>query len=87
MDALELDFPDASFDAVIDKALMDAVLCGENSTANVAKMLSNVSRALKTGGVYFVVSHGIPENRLTYLENEAYSWRVTVHTVGACGAC
>ena len=28
-----------------------------------------------------MVSYGIPENRLTYLENESYGWRVTVHTV------
>lgn len=84
MDVLALDFPDASYDAVVDKGTLDSILCGESSTANVAKMCANIARVLKATGVYFVVSYGIPENRLSYLENEAYGWTVTVHTVGAC---
>ena len=28
MDVRAMDFPDASFDAVIDKATLDSVLCG-----------------------------------------------------------
>ena len=60
---------------------MDAILCGEGSTANVAKMCMEVSRVLKPNGVFFIVSYGVPDNRLQYLENEDYSWTVTVHTV------
>ena len=30
---------------------------------------------------YFCISYGVPENRLSYLENEEYKWKVTVHTV------
>jgi hypothetical protein len=37
---------------------------------------------LKPGGVFFIVSYGTPENRLSYLENDEYKWHVTVHTVG-----
>jgi EEF1A lysine methyltransferase 4 len=82
MDVLDMkEIPDGTYDAVIDKATMDSVLCGENSTANVAKMLAGVSRVLKSVGVYFCVSYGIPDNRLTYLDNEAYGWTVKVHTV------
>ena len=44
MDATSLDFADENFDAVVDKALMDSLLCGEGSTANVNKMCSEVSR-------------------------------------------
>ncbi len=40
------------------------------------------SSVLKPDGVYFIVSYGTPENRLSYLENDEYKWRVTVHTVG-----
>ena len=60
---------------------MDAILCGEGSTANVAKMCMEVSRVLKPSGVFFVVSYGVPDNRMQYLENEDYSWTVTTHTV------
>ena len=47
MNVCALDFPDETFDVVIAKATVDAVLCGEGSTANVAKLCSEVSRVLK----------------------------------------
>ena len=81
MNVCSLEFPDESFDAVIVKGTMDAILCGEGSTANVAKMCMEVSRVLKPSGVLFVVSYGVPDNRMQYLENEDYSWTVTTHTV------
>ena len=81
MNVCSLEFPDESFDAVIGKATMDAVLCGEGSTANIAKMCAEVSRVLNGSGVFFIVSYGVPDNRLNYLENDDYAWTVTVHTV------
>merc|ERR1711970_1082414 len=48
---------------------------------NVAKMCMEVSRVLKPSGILFVVSYGVPDNRMQYLENEDYSWTVTTHTV------
>ncbi|GMH52473.1 hypothetical protein TL16_g01238, partial [Triparma laevis f. inornata] len=81
MNVCSLEFPDESYDAVIGKATMDAVLCGEGSTANIAKMCSEVSRVLNGSGVFFIVSYGVPDNRLNYLENDDYAWTVTVHTV------
>merc|ERR1711988_558570 len=81
MNVCSLEFPDEAFEAVIAKGPMDAILCGEGSTANVAKMCMEVSRVLKPNGVFFIVSYGVPDNRLQYLENEDYSWTVTVHTV------
>ena len=47
MNVCSLEFPDESFDAVVVKGTMDAILCGEGSTANVAKMCQEVSRVLK----------------------------------------
>ena len=82
MNACSLDFPDETFDVVVDKGTLDSVLCGEGSTANVAKMCGEVSRVLKPTGCFFIVSYGVPDNRLNYLEKEdVYSWNVTVHTV------
>jgi len=81
MNVCALDFGDESFDAVIAKGLMDAILCGEGSTANVAKMCMEVSRVLKPSGVFVIVSYGVPENRMQYLEIDDYAWSVTSHTV------
>lgn len=60
---------------------LDSILCGDNSTANANRYLSEVSRVLQPGGVLFVVTFGPPENRLVYLELEQYGWRVTLHTI------
>ena len=81
MNVCSLEFPDESYDVVIGKGLMDAVLCGEGSTANIYKMCSEISRVLSSTGVFFIVSYGVPDNRLNYLENDDYAWTVTVHTV------
>ncbi|CAM9341188.1 unnamed protein product [Chrysoparadoxa australica] len=83
MNACALEFPDESFNAVIDKGTLDSVLCGEGSTANVAKLCMEVSRCLTPSGVYVIISYGIQENRLQYLENDDYrygSWC-------ACSTC
>jgi len=47
MNVCALEFPDESFDAVLAKGLVDGILCGEGSTANIAKMCQEVSRVLK----------------------------------------
>ena len=84
MNACALDFPDDTFDVVMDKGTMDSILCGEGSTANVGKLLSEVTRVLKPSGVFFMTSYSTPDNRLSYLENDEYRWKVVVHTVGKC---
>ena len=55
MNCCALDFPDETFDVVLDKGTLDSVLCGEGSTANTAKMCSEVSRVLKPNGVFLIV--------------------------------
>ena len=82
MNATALDFPDETFDVVIAKATVDAILCGEGSTANIAKLCSEVSRVLKPCGCFLIISFGVPDNRLNYLAKEdTYSWTVATHTV------
>ena len=36
---------------------------------------------LSDKGVFVAISYGIPDNRLSYLENEEYGWKVNVHTI------
>ena len=72
MNVCALDYPDESFNAVVDKGTLDSVLCGEGSTANVAKMCMEISRVLKPNGVYFICSYGVPDNRLQVTPDTDY---------------
>lgn len=50
MDALCMSYADETFENVIDKSLIDTILCYPNSTECVAKQMSEAYRVLKPGG-------------------------------------
>jgi len=81
MDGRAMELDDASFNVVVDKATLDSILCGEGSTHNSQKMLSEISRVLRPNGVYIAVSHGQPSYRLTYLQRPEFGWTVKIYTV------
>jgi EEF1A lysine methyltransferase 4 len=70
------DLADNQFDMVIDKSTIDAILCGEDSFLNVARMVKETQRVLKPGGFYFVISYGKPESRSFHFEQEFLSFSV-----------
>eukprot|EP00164_Ancoracysta_twista_P003768 GFYU01005051.1.p1 GENE.GFYU01005051.1~~GFYU01005051.1.p1 ORF type:complete len:210 (+),score=37.99 GFYU01005051.1:48-677(+) len=76
MDVRSLEYPSEYFDVVLDKGTMDAMLCGEGSTQNADKMLSEIHRVLKAGGVFVSISYGSKEHRFTYLEKDHLSWTI-----------
>ena len=68
-----LPFPDGAFDLIMCKGTLDAILCSTGSIANARSMVEECSRVLDNRGVMFVVSHGNPDNRLRYFENDGNS--------------
>ena len=70
MDAMEMTYEAETFDCVIDKSTIDAILCGEYSFYNTAKMLKEVQRVLKTGGYYIAISYGKPETRVFHFKRK-----------------
>ena len=76
MDARSLQFEEGTFDAVIDKACFDAILCGDNSGPNSEAMLNEIHRVLSPTGVYICITYGVPENRLSYFNRKEYDWTV-----------
>jgi len=82
MNVLKMDFEDASFDSVIDKGTLDAILCGDGSVQNAEKMFTEISRILKPGGVFLDITYGSPESRLNHLERSQFKWSVSSATVG-----
>ena len=57
------EFQNDEFNVVIDKALMDSMLCGENAIPVVEKMMKEVYRVTAPGGVFIIISNGDEQNR------------------------
>ena len=80
-DARALQLPAASYDVVIDKGLLDAMLCTPNAREGVGAMLSAVAGALSPGGVFVLVSFGPPADRLKWVEPAARGWGCDIWTL------
>jgi len=44
------------------------VLCSENNLKDIQSFLKEMYRVLKTGGVYLLISHGAPDNRVNHIK-------------------
>jgi SAM-dependent methyltransferase len=86
-----LPFETGSFDLVVSKGSFDAVLTSAGSVGHVRKLVQEIVRVLAPGhGVFFLVTHSNPDNRVVYLEhdNDLYHYwdNVSVHLVHRSGA-
>ena len=81
MDVLDLKYESNKYDLIIDKSTMDAILCGENSFVNVAIMLKEINRTLKEGGLYLIISYGLPKNRVLHLQREYLNFEILIYTI------
>ena len=81
MDASDMAYKDETFDLVIDKSTIDAILCGDHGFMLVAKMLKEISRVLKTGGYYIIISYGNPETRMVHLERDHLAFEIQIYTI------
>eukprot|EP00966_Prymnesium_polylepis_P142229 3284359-Prymnesium_polylepis.1 len=86
MDVRSMDFEDGSFNAVIDKATLDSILCGEGGAESGARLLSEVARVLKPGGVFVLLSNAPPKQRMPMLEKPQYSWRCVANVLPKPGS-
>ncbi|EPY25205.1 methyltransferase [Strigomonas culicis] len=64
------------YDFIIDKGLVDSILGGSNSFHNLYTLNKNVSRLLKKGGRFIVVSYGAPETRLDHFRRKKLNFEV-----------
>ena len=81
MDAKALSYGNASFDAIIDKACFDAILCGKDAKENSETFLNEIHRVLNANGVYVCVTFGHPESRLPHFSKKEYEWTVFTQKV------
>lgn len=61
---------DYLYDFIVDKGLVDSILGGTNSFHNLYTLNKNMSRLLKKGGRYVVVSYGAPETRIDHFRRK-----------------
>lgn len=81
MDAFNTDFPDGRFDVVIDKALVDSFLCECKEATRlqtVAKYMEEMSRILKSSGVFLCISFGPPDDRLEFFSLLGSGFKIEV---------
>ncbi|GAV81625.1 Methyltransf_11 domain-containing protein [Cephalotus follicularis] len=74
-------FPDESFGSVIDKGTLDSLMCGTDAPFSAAQMLGEVSRLLKLGGVYILITYGDPKVRMPHLSRPAYNWEILLYII------
>lgn len=74
-------FPDESFDSVIDKGTLDSLMCGTDAPISAARMLGEVSRLLKPGGIYILITYGDPTARMPHLRRPVYNWKTMLYII------
>uniref|UniRef100_A0ABM5G9K0 eEF1A lysine and N-terminal methyltransferase n=1 Tax=Pogona vitticeps TaxID=103695 RepID=A0ABM5G9K0_9SAUR len=89
MDVLQMDFPDGSFQVVLDKGTLDALMTDDEETTlmRVKRMFAEIGRVLQFGGRYLCVSLAqghVLKVALEYFSREG--WMVRIHQVFEAGA-
>lgn len=67
-DCTRMRFAPNRFDAIFDKGTLDCILCSPHGQQAALQALSEISRVLKTGGVYILISAGCPSSRTRLLQ-------------------
>jgi RAT1-interacting protein len=75
MDLADLQFPDGSFDAVLDKGTLDALFCAYDPTQAIERALGEIHRVLRPCGHFISITYGQPESRLPAFEAAGLGWR------------
>lgn len=71
-------YPNESFDLVLDKSTIDALMCSDEPLMSVCQMVEEVYRVLKPDGIYLIISYASPTFRLENLKREHVSFDVNI---------
>jgi len=59
-------FSNNQFNIVIDKGTLDSILCTENASTLVEKMIDEIYRVLDDNGIFICISYGNEDTRKAY---------------------
>jgi hypothetical protein len=51
----------------ISEGTLDAMMCGDDAPLGASKMLAEVARILRPGGIYMLITYGCPKERVQLL--------------------
>jgi len=75
-------FRDNTYDVVLDKAVLDAIMCGQDSTDKVIAALVDIQRLLKPGGAFLSISHGDETSRKYFYKHfKLKDWDLKVEKI------
>ncbi|CAL5094756.1 unnamed protein product [Urochloa decumbens] len=78
-------FGDESFDCVLDKGTLDAMMCADDAPDGASKMLAEVARLLRPHGIYLLITYGAPKERVPLLNQTRCSWSITLYIMPTPG--
>ncbi|CAL1579763.1 unnamed protein product [Knipowitschia caucasica] len=90
MDVRQLSFPDNSFDIVLEKATLDALMVEEKSPWSMSletatlihQALTEISRCLKPGGLFISITFSNPFFRKRLYARTQYDWSIKNYSYG-----
>ncbi|XP_040380229.1 EEF1A lysine methyltransferase 4 isoform X1 [Oryza brachyantha] len=86
MDARDMSyFGDETFDCVLDKGTLDAMMCGDDAPLGASKMLAEVARLLRPGGIYMLITYGTPKERLQLLYQAGFHRKIELYIMPTPG--
>eukprot|EP00347_Sterkiella_histriomuscorum_P015715 403355957 len=85
MDVRDLKYQTHTFDLIIDKSTIDALLCGDNAFMNTALMMKECQRVIKPEGGYMAISYGTPENRVLHYKRPHLKFNVSTFEIAPEG--
>jgi len=67
-----------SFDIVIEKGLLDSIVCKKDCEADITKMMKEIYRVLSKNGIYIFVSHGETKKRECYIDKSLWTYQYEI---------
>lgn len=89
-DVTAMEFADGSFDVVVDKGTLDAMMCGQDEdvwspsasvVASVGRYVDHVHRVLRGGGTFLYFTFGQPHFRRRLLQRDGWTLSISEHGV------